>query len=184
VERLRILTPKRVRTLVPAIKAMIGDVLSECTRVREELGWPIMVTPFSQLVGVQATLNVIEGERYARVPDEVKRYCFGYYGKLLAPVQPDVLDRIAANGSRGIALEPPVLEPALPALKRQHPNANGDELLLKRAFAPHLLDDRTPEKSAVKGAGAGDLVAALEATRNVGAVRVTTPKLEVSVVRR
>src|SRR3546814_4194511 len=47
----------------------IGAVLAECGRVRAELGWPIQVTPFSQFVGVQATLNVIEGERYARVPE-------------------------------------------------------------------------------------------------------------------
>src|SRR3546814_3726821 len=72
----------------------IGAVLAECGRVRAELGWPIQVTPFSQFVGVQATLNVIEGERYARVPDEVKKYALGYYGKLLSPVDPDVLDRI------------------------------------------------------------------------------------------
>jgi len=164
----------------------IGEVLTECTRVREELGWPIMVTPFSQLVGVQATLNIIERERYTRVPDEVKRYCYGYYGKLLAPVQPDVLDRIVENGSRGIAPEPPVLAPALPALKRQYPHADGDELLLRRAFAPHLLENHTPEPSAImsSGTGLGRAVEALEATRNVGAVRVTSPEMEITLVRR
>src|SRR3546814_15138829 len=85
----------------------IGAVLAECGRVRAELGWPIQVTPFSQFVGVQATLNVIEGERYARVPDEVKKYALGYYGKLLSPGDPDVLDRNVEQGSKRNALNPP-----------------------------------------------------------------------------
>ena len=101
----------------------LDEVLAECSRVREELGWPIMVTPFSQLVGVQATLNVLEGERYARIPDEVKRYALGYYGRLLAPVAPDVLDRIVEHGSPTIALTPPELEPALDGLKHRYPDA-------------------------------------------------------------
>jgi oxaloacetate decarboxylase alpha subunit len=169
--------------------AGLGDrveaVLAECARVREELGWPIMVTPFSQLVGVQATLNVIEGERYRRVPDEVKRYAFGYYGKLLAPVLPEVLDRIAENGSAAIAREPPPLEPALPALRRQHSGAGDDELLLRRAFAPHLLAQRTPETTRAPAVpGIGQLVEAIERSESLVAVRVTTPALQVTVERR
>ena len=74
--------------------------------MRYELGYPIMITPFAQLVGTQAVLNVVQGERYRTVPDEVKKYALGYYGKLLAPVDPDVLDRIVANGSPRIALKP------------------------------------------------------------------------------
>ena len=96
-------------------------MLAECTRVREELGWPIMVTPFSQLVGVQATLNMLEGERYARIPDEVKRYALGYYGKLPAPVEPGVLDRIVENGSPTITLTPPALEPVVDGLRKAVP---------------------------------------------------------------
>ena len=47
-----------------------------------------MITPFSQFVGTQAVLNVVHGERYRYVPNEVKKYALGYYGKLLAPVDP------------------------------------------------------------------------------------------------
>ena len=57
-------------------------VLEECGRSRAETGWPIMVTPFSQFVGVQATLNVLTGSRYTQVPDEMKKYALGYYGCL------------------------------------------------------------------------------------------------------
>lgn len=70
------------------------EVLEEVGRVRAELGYPIMITPFSQFVGVQATLNVIQGERYKTVPTELRLYALGYYGDSGAPVDPNVLDRI------------------------------------------------------------------------------------------
>ena len=119
----------------------VDAVLSESTRVREELGWPIQVTPFSQFIGVQAALNVIEGERYARVPNEVKKYALGYYGKLLAPVAPDVMDRIVENGSRAIPPYPGKPENALPGLRKQYPGAGEDELLLRQSFPGTLVDD-------------------------------------------
>ncbi len=69
---------------------------------------------FSQFVGTQAVFNVIHGERYAIVPNEVKKYVLGYYGKLLGPVDPNVYDRIVANGAKDIPLEPKPLEPLFP----------------------------------------------------------------------
>jgi len=117
------------------------EVLAECARVRSELGWPVMVTPFSQLVGTQAVLNVVQGERYRTIPDEVKKYALGYYGKLLAPVDPEVLDRIVANGSRAIALEPTPPEPGVAALRRRYPSADDDERLLRYMYAGPQVDE-------------------------------------------
>ncbi len=119
----------------------IGEVLTESTRVREELGWPIQVTPFSQFIGVQAALNVIEGERYSRIPDEVKKYALGHYGKLLAPVHPDVLDRIVENGSK--AIKPATGKPdnVLPGLRKQYRGAGDDEILLRLSFPGTLVED-------------------------------------------
>ena len=118
----------------------LDQVLEECGRVREELGWPIQVTPFSQIIGVQATLNVIKGERYFMVPAEMKKYALGYYGKLLAPVDPDMLDRIVANGPRDIPLAPPSPELLLPRLRKLYPEADEDELLLRHAFDAPMVD--------------------------------------------
>ena len=56
------------------------DVLAELPRVREALGWPIMVTPLSQFIGVQAFLNVTTGERWSQIPDEIVKYVLGHYG--------------------------------------------------------------------------------------------------------
>ena len=152
----------------------LEEVLAECSRVREELGWPIMVTPFSQLVGVQATLNVLEAERYARIPDEVKRYALGYYGTLPAPVEPGVLDRIVENGSPTITLTPPEREPVVDALRKQYPNASDDERLLRHSFPAHVLDDRTPEPRAAAGelTGIGRLVEAFGASEHIGDISI------------
>ncbi len=117
------------------------QVLQECARVRKELGYPILITPFAQFVGTQAVLNVIHGERYKVVPNEIKKYALGYYGKLLAPVDPNVLDRIVHNGSPDIRPEPQALAPALNALRKLYPHANDDERVLRFMYAGTQVDD-------------------------------------------
>ena len=118
-----------------------GAVLEETARVFTDLGWPAMVTPFSQLVGTQAVLNVMQNDRYRTVPDEVKKYALGYYGRPLAPVTPDVLDRIVANGSPKIALTPQPLAPAVPALRKKYPGISDEERLLRHLYAGSQVDD-------------------------------------------
>jgi oxaloacetate decarboxylase alpha subunit len=118
----------------------LPDVLAECGRVREELGWPIMVTPFSQHVAVQAALNIIHGDRYGIVIDEVKLYALGYFGKLPAPVDPDVLDRIVARGSKAIAIERPAPEPVVDALRRKYPDLADEERILRHSFPAEAID--------------------------------------------
>ena len=120
---------------------LLQKLLEECARVRHELGFPILITPFAQFVGTQAVLNVVQGERYRTVPDEVKKYALGYFGKLLAPVDPDVLDRIVENGSPKIALKPQPLPPAVEKLRKQYPNASDDERILRFMFAGQQVDE-------------------------------------------
>ena len=120
---------------------LLQKLLEECARVRHELGFPILITPFAQFVGTQAVLNVVQGERYRTVPDEVKKYALGYFGKLLAPVDPDVLDRIVSNGSPSIPLKAAALEPAVARLRRQYPEADDDERLLRFMFAGPQVDE-------------------------------------------
>lgn len=117
------------------------QVLEESARIRQELAWPIMVTPFAQLVCTQAVLNVIHGERYKIVPDEVKKYALGYYGKLMAPINADILDRIIAHGSDQIALTPRQPEPAVDGLRRKYPRLSDEERLLRFCFAGKQVDD-------------------------------------------
>lgn len=69
------------------------EVLQETPRVRADLGYPPLVTPMSQMVGVQATNNVLSGERYKNISKEVKAYCRGEYGTSPAPINPDVMSK-------------------------------------------------------------------------------------------
>ena len=73
------------------------EVLKEMPRVREELGYPPLVTPTSQIVGIQAVMNVLSGERYKNVTKEVKEYIKGYYGRPPAPINKEVAMKIIGN---------------------------------------------------------------------------------------
>lgn len=66
------------------------EVMEEVPRVRKEMGYPPLVTPTSQIVGTQAAMNVISGKRWKMVPNEVRQYFRGYYGKTPAPVDPEI----------------------------------------------------------------------------------------------
>ena len=73
------------------------EVLLETPRVREDLGYPPLVTPMSQMVGVQATANVLAGERYKNVSKEVKSYLMGEYGNAPGKVNEDVKKQILGD---------------------------------------------------------------------------------------
>jgi oxaloacetate decarboxylase alpha subunit len=165
------------------LEKRFDEILEEIARVREELGWPIMVTPFSQIIAVQAMLNVISGERYRSVPNEVKMYSLGHFGKLLAPVDPDVLDRIVANGSDTIPLKLQPLAPALPGLRRTYPNLSDDERLLRFMFAGNEVDEMVAAGGLKVATPAGGPVARLieELGKRPDLVHLSVEKQDVSV---
>jgi oxaloacetate decarboxylase (Na+ extruding) subunit alpha len=110
-------------------------VLEEVSRVRAELGYPIMVTPFSQIVVTQAVMNVISGERYKTVPDEVIRYVGGKFGKPTVAVDANVLDKIMALPRTRALLDEPTM-PELSELRRKFAHDIDDEELVLRAVMP------------------------------------------------
>ena len=73
------------------------DALKETPRVREDMGYPPLVTPTSQLIGTQAVQNVLAGERYKNVGSEIKAYCRGEYGKTPAPINPEIREKVLAG---------------------------------------------------------------------------------------
>jgi oxaloacetate decarboxylase alpha subunit len=112
-----------------------GAVMDEVSRVRAELGYPIMVTPFPQIVCGQALYNVIGAERYANVSDQAIRYVLGRFGRPTAPVDGWVRDRILSRPrARELMTEPPPASPA--ELRRRFPARISDEELLLRATMP------------------------------------------------
>ncbi|MCB2050778.1 MAG: pyruvate carboxylase [Novosphingobium sp.] len=119
----------------------LSDVLDEVAAVRRDLGYPGMATPFSQLVGIQAVLNVVTGKRYSTVPDEVVQYAAGYYGETVAPIDADVLDRIMNSQRAREVLDNPPPEPDLDDLKKQYGTDDEDELIM-RATVPQADIDK------------------------------------------
>lgn len=118
------------------LETRLGEILVEIARVREELGYLNMVTPTSQLVGTQAVINVVRGERYAVVPEEVVKYALGWYGKPVAPLDPDVLDRILATpAAKRFARREP-LAPVIPEIRRRFGSHLSDEEVLLRIIFP------------------------------------------------
>ena len=117
------------------ISDRLDDVLREVAIVRKELGYPGMATPFSQLVGIQAVLNVVGGKRYAVVPDEVVQYAAGHYGVPVAPIDPNVLDKIMTSARANGVLANPPEQPTIEQLRKRYETNDDDELIL-RALMP------------------------------------------------
>jgi oxaloacetate decarboxylase (Na+ extruding) subunit alpha len=114
----------------------IDEVLAETGEVRRELGWPVMATPLSQLVGTQAVLNVVTGQRYSMVPDEVVAYAAGHYGQPPAPVDAQVLDWIMASPRAAAIQAHPPPEPTLEELRARYGTGTDDDLLILKALIP------------------------------------------------
>jgi oxaloacetate decarboxylase alpha subunit len=117
-----------------------GAVIEEMGRVREELGWPIVMTPFAQMLQTQAVLNVTGGERYGVIPDEIIRYALGRFGRPNVPIADEVMDRIIANPrTKELQAEPGMAE--LSHLRKRIGSTLSDEEFLLRATMPAKLVD-------------------------------------------
>ncbi|MBM4142907.1 MAG: pyruvate carboxylase subunit B [Lentisphaerae bacterium] len=92
----------------------LPEVLAELPRTRADLGYPPLVTPTSQIVGVQSVLNVLAGERYAMVPQETKDYVRGLYGRSPAPISHAVRRRILGREKVITCRPADLLKPMLP----------------------------------------------------------------------
>lgn len=121
---------------IVGLENKMQEVLEEAARVRAEFGYPIMVTPLSQFVGAQAAINVILGERYREVVDQVLQYALGIWGKEATHVMdPDIKAKIL-NRPRAKEWEgwtPP--EPVLAEVRRKFASGISDEELILRFFA-------------------------------------------------
>ncbi|WP_273847066.1 biotin carboxyl carrier protein [Rubrobacter calidifluminis] len=124
---------------------LFDAVLEEVPRVRAEMGYPIMVTPVSQFVATQAVMNVISGERWSRVSDEMVRYFLGHYYETPAPVDPEVADRVLSTprASELKDLEPISLDGARERFGRR---ISDEELLLRLTMPAEQVDAMVAER--------------------------------------
>ena len=111
------------------------DVLKEIPRVRKEMGYPPLVTPLSQMVGTQAVLNVVMGERYKMVAKEIKEYLHGRYGKFPAPVDEEIFNKIVGDEKIITCRPADLLKPEFESLKEKYKDiARCDEDVLSLAL--------------------------------------------------
>ena len=127
----------------------LKDVLEEVPRVREEMGFPPLVTPTSQIVGTQAAMNILSGERWKIIPKEVKQYFLGYYGRTPAPVNKEIQAK-ATDGEAPITCRPgEKIAPELATLREEIGAwVLQPEDVLSYAMFPQVAKDFLPRKYA------------------------------------
>ena len=125
------------------------EVLREIPKVRKDLGYPPLVTPMSQMVGTQAVLNVLNGERYKMCAKEIKDYLHGRYGKSPAEVDPDIRKKIIGDDEIITCRPADLLEPEFEKLKEQYKDiARSDEDVLSLALFENVAVDFLKKKYA------------------------------------
>jgi pyruvate carboxylase subunit B len=163
--------------------ARLPEVLQEIPRVRADLGYPPLVTPTSQIVGIQAVVNVLVGERYKQVTREVRDYVRGLYGQPPGPLDPDLTKKVLAEEKaitgRPADLLPPEFGKALSEVRALVPAADDAEALsyaifpaVYKAYRSSKDAGLTPE---VLTAAAFGVVGALRAPRAAAAPSSPAP---------
>lgn len=118
---------------------MFEEVLKEVPKVREDLGYPPLVTPMSQMVGTQAVFNVVLGERYKMVPTEIKNYVKGLYGRPILPISEEIKNKIIGDEEVFTGRPADLLEPQLDKLKDEIKEyIEQDEDVLTYALFPQI----------------------------------------------
>lgn len=118
------------------------EVLAEVPRVRADMGYPPLVTPLSQMVGTQAVMNIITGERYKMVPNEIKDYLKGLYGRPPAPINEAIRKQIIGDEETVTVRPADLIEPQLPTLREEIKEyAHSDEDVLSYASFPAQARD-------------------------------------------
>ncbi len=138
---------------------LFDAVLDEVTRVRAEMGYPIIVTPVSQFIASQAARNVIDGERWVNVSDETVRYFLGHYGEPPAPVDRQIADRVLARpqAKQLAGLQPLSLERAR---ERFGARISEEELLLRLTMPAEQVDAMVAARERGEGVAAPSALAA------------------------
>ncbi|MBQ6099472.1 MAG: sodium-extruding oxaloacetate decarboxylase subunit alpha [Methanobrevibacter sp.] len=117
------------------------DVLEEMPRVRKDMGYPPLVTPTSQIVGIQSVMNVLGGERYKTVSKEVKEYMKGMYGKTPAPVNEEISKKIIGDEEVITCRPADLIEPEFEKFKsegKEQGFIESDEDVLTYALYPQV----------------------------------------------
>ncbi len=118
------------------------EVLAEVPRVRADMGYPPLVTPLSQMVGTQALMNVISGERYKMIPKEIKDYVRGQYGAAPVAISDEIREKVIGDEQPITCRPADLIEPQLPKLCEEIADyARSEEDVLSYALFPQQARD-------------------------------------------
>ncbi|GAA4342476.1 hypothetical protein GCM10023165_24240 [Variovorax defluvii] len=163
----------------------LPEILEEAARVRKDLGYPILVSPFAQYIITQSVLNVVQGERYKTVPDEVRKYAMGFYGKLAAAPSDEFLDKAGIRDrDLSSARAGADLPPALPRLRAELGASASDENLLLAAFYDRSLLEplkQLPQPCRFGTTPLLELVRYIESRRDLRQARVQWGNTEITL---
>ncbi len=127
------------------------DVLKEVPKVREDFGYPPLVTPSSQIVGTQAVLNVLMGERYKMVPNEARQLVKGMYGKTTVPIKEEVVKKILGDEEQVTVRPADLIKPELEQARKDCAvYMEQEEDVLTQAFFPKVAQDFFKSRAAKK----------------------------------
>ncbi len=159
----------------------LPEVLEELPRTRADLGYPPLVTPTSQIVGVQSVLNVLSGKRYSMVTDETRRYAAGYYGRTPAPIEPRLRKKLCGKLKPIDCRPADLLKPGLVAAAAELPpnTIRAEEDILSYALFPEVAlgyfkwrnsdpKDREPIPADLEAAAAAPAAAPKAVTAGAG----------------
>jgi len=117
-----------------------ATVIEELGNVRKELGWPIVMTPFAQMLITQAVMNVTSKERYEVIPDEIIRYALGKFGRPNVPIAAEVMDRIESLPRTRELRSEPDMPPVTELRKKIGPQLSDEEFLLRATMPAGQVD--------------------------------------------
>lgn len=175
----------RSQLVAMGMEARLPEILAEAAQVRKDLGYPILVSPFAQYIITQSVLNVVQGERYKTIPDEVRKYAMGRYGRLATQPSAEFMDKAHLGPADLVAERAGAgLEPALPRLRRElGPSASDEDLLLAAFYGPSLRAPlrATPPAYEFSTTPLLELVRFVESRRDVAQARIKLGGTEITL---
>lgn len=170
----------------------VEETLSEVTRVREDLGWPPLITPLSQMVQAVAIQNVLRGKRYAMIPQELRDYLKGLYGRPPGELNPDLASQVTPVSGRAALLLPPRMEALEAELKSANFYEKPEDVVTYALYGPLALSyfhaRRDPAAPPRKTSSARDntleILTAFMERRRVRRLEIDGKDFRVKLVRR
>lgn len=163
----------------------LPEILKESEQVRKDLGYPILVSPFAQYVITQSVLNVVQGERYKTIPNEVRKYAMGFYGRIAGKISDEILIKAKiTNNEREKYQAESNLKSGLPRLRHElGASANDEDILLAAFYDRSLLAKlvKIEPQCRFVTSPIQELVRYVESRKNISLIKIKYENVEINI---